>query len=271
VQGRLEQVKSTVAAVAGLTFITGAALAIPVASDLGSDSGPVPGPGTIEWRATDIGGGTPPYLSGAPGGSPYYLQYGAPGSGISFNNTPAVGEEDLIFIRGSDGKPGFTPDGSGPLAPVSGQNWGTLGVQSITGTYSIQNADSVTYFSVYFLGSSGAMWMLDLPTSAGEHDFEANLLWGSWFDRLGVGTSGDFLADINTTVTNIGYRISYDAGYAGVAGFSIKDITLDDEILGYIPEPQTYAMLGMALVSLGVTFRRRLNGAVDSLKATLRG
>jgi hypothetical protein len=252
-------VKRVVLTAAVAVLAGGVAMAVPVASDRGFG-------GTNEWEATSLIGGAP-YLSGHDGApAPYYIPYG--GYGITFSNAPAAAEEDLVFIYTTNS---LDPDGAGPLLPVAGQNWGILGVQSITGSYSNQYAGSVEFFSVYFLGNSGALWMLDLPTTEGLHDFEANLLWGNWYDRSGTYGQTEFLADILTTVTDVGYRLAYDATYSGWATFGITDITLNDEILGYIPEPRTYAMLGMALVSLGVTFRRRLSSAVDSVKSRIVG
>lgn len=74
-------------------------------------------------------------------------------------------------------------------------------------------------------------------------------------------TSADFRTSV-ADVDEIGILIWYQGSTAG------QDYGLDNYTV--IPEPETYLMLGFALLSLAVTFRRQLNDALAGIKVRSR-
>jgi hypothetical protein len=255
-------------------FITGAAgllLAVMVMQSAAVTIVTQVGEDLTVWDATGIAGVTPPSLSPDP---PLAVAdvHGSGTPGIQFTgpNNPLGIEEDLIF------------DVAGGANDLTG-TWSNMGgkqVRRILATfYSDANAngswdgatDQPGALSLYFLGVN-AVWLYNVTPYAQWTEFSANLLPSAgWYDLNGMfqSTDPEFLADIAGNVSQVGFRIGYSSG-ASLAEFGVGSYTLDDEYL-IVPEPQTYAMLGMALVSLGVTFRRRLNTAVGSVRASLKG
>jgi len=115
------------------------------------------------------------------------------------------------------------------------------------------STNSAGYWLYTFSGILGNTWQsFDAPISSSSD--------GSW---LGVGTSTTFAQAI-TAINQIGIQITYTGEGGELYQF-------DNFRRGYmVPEPGTYAALGFALSSLGLTFRRRLNGTVDRIKTMLK-
>lgn len=114
----------------------------------------------------------------------------------------------------------------------------------------------------YLLGS-GYKWFFDLTPSlsAGWNSLSAPI-GGTWYN-IDDGRSGaDFVADI-ADVDEIGIMITYNLNQGGqVYGLDNFDV---------IPEPETWAFLGIAFLSIGYSFRDRLEKALAVIKARIRG
>jgi len=121
------------------------------------------------------------------------------------------------------------------------------------------------YF-LHDLGGDEVIWYADIDTTS----------WaaGNWYSGMvpffestwwTMDGGADWGTDIQE-VDEIGFFIQYQPNTSqeyGVGYFGI-----DDE---FIPEPGTYAMLGFAFLSMGVTFRRKLNDSLEKLRKSLKG
>ena len=144
-------------------------------------------------------------------------------------------------------------------------------VRSITFNFYADAGGAVDYpagLRLYFkAGTSGNVWYYDFtPTdiTSGWGGYGANV------DGVGWWTTGDdslWATDL-TNVTEVGLWISYQPDYANQL-YGIDNFTMDDEPLP-IPEPGTYLFLGVAFLSLGVTYRRRFNDALVQARARMR-
>jgi hypothetical protein len=108
--------------------------------------------------------------------------------------------------------------------------------------------------------SPGATWYYNLDTaglsSGSWHSFMVPMFGSEWYD---LGSGGTWANDI-VDVDEIGIRITY------LTNVDDQVYGLDSFRRGYlVPEPGTYAALGFAFASLGMTFRRRLNDVVGHL------
>lgn len=91
----------------------------------------------------------------------------------------------------------------------------------------------------------------------------APLFESSW-DSFGTPTT-DFATALEG-IDEIGFRLTYLTDLPGGQSYFF-----DNFRRGYsVPEPGTYAALGFALSSLGLTFRRRLNSVTDRIKAMFK-
>lgn len=112
--------------------------------------------------------------------------------------------------------------------------------------------------SLFFVSdTSGVTWyyFIDTPLSVGWTTFRIPMFGNGWTD---LGAGGVWASDIQD-VDQIGLRIVYKAN-------SSQYYILDNFRRGYVvPEPSTYAALGFAFVSLGMTFRRKLNEGLSRL------
>jgi hypothetical protein len=158
-----------------------------------------------------------------------------------------------------------TANGGGGLA--------ANGINGISFNFYNPAATAIPELSVYLV-AGGNTWyhaLTTVDTTGGWGNYGANLS----YDSLNAGTgnwftlAGDNLATWQSdlaNVTGMGFRMLYDTSANQIYG--LDDIIIqDDPYILLVPEPQTYAMLGFAFLSLGVTFRRRLEDALSSLKA----
>ena len=155
------------------------------------------------------------------------------------------------------------------------------GIQGVSFDFYNGGGTAIPELSVYLVAASGRVWYhssTEVTSTSGWGTYGVNLSYdsldtmlagdqrGEWF-TLG----GDNLAAWQTdlaTVSGIGFRMLYDTTANQAYGFD--DIIIqDDPYYTMVPEPQTYAMLGFAFLSMGVTFRRKLEASFASLKAML--
>lgn len=110
--------------------------------------------------------------------------------------------------------------------------------------------------SVYFLANkegSSWIWYYDIPILAGTTNYQANIgNYGSWYNTQGHWSYANFISDL-ADVDEVGILLSYWPNIAGQQ-YQIDNFTLNT----LLPEPRDYAILGVALLSLLMIFRKRL-------------
>lgn len=117
---------------------------------------------------------------------------------------------------------------------------------------------------VYFMSTStNLVWYYDIPSvSAGWNTYYANMSYGSgWYNTQGYSTESYFnssLLDVDEVGIVLQYQGGVDYESYGLDNFQLLDAP--------IPEPETYVVLGFALLSLGVTFRRKLRDQLAFLR-----
>jgi len=167
---------------------------------------------------------------------------------------PLVGDEDYIGTTGDGLVGNFTTLGGGP------------GVQNITFDF---YADDVVpgQVQLYFYSlAAGTTWY--------SPSFDSQLTAGSWTRGLSIGFQQDqwlFGSNWDTAIQNVDAIGVYLSSYGTLSGnqdFAMDNFQLDDDTP--VPEPQTYAMLGFAVLSMGFTFRRRLEESLGAALQTLR-
>ena len=136
--------------------------------------------------------------------------------------------------------------------------------QSIS--FDFYNNDTPSGLQLFFTTSGGTNWYYnfsDLPASTSWRSYSVMMTSENGWTDLGQG--GNFAQDIQDVQT-IGVQLQYLFDTAG------QDYRIDNFTRGYqVPEPGTYAALGFAFLSLGVTFRRKLNDSVARMKSLLKG
>jgi hypothetical protein len=116
---------------------------------------------------------------------------------------------------------------------------------------------------VYFISSStNITWYYDIPSvSAGWNTYYANMNFSGWYNTQGYFTESYFdssLLDVDEVGIVLQYQGGVDNEIYGLDNFQLLDAP--------VPEPETYAVLGFALLSLGITFRRRLRDQLAFLR-----
>lgn len=135
------------------------------------------------------------------------------------------------------------------------------------------NTDVPSELNIYFSSSSGNSWrwLVDGYTTmtTGWQTYGANFnptSAGSWESVSGLGNDVSWAADL-TAITDIGIEIGYLVDdTAQIYGFD--EFTLYGENF-LVPEPETYLVLGMALLSVVVVFRKRINESLAEVRAML--
>jgi hypothetical protein len=115
-----------------------------------------------------------------------------------------------------------------------------------------------------YLQADGVSWYFDINDIVDLSELTAGWETGIAVDVTGIGdwyrmdggteTDGAFLGSLND-VDEFGWVLTWQDGIE----IDNQVYAFDNVTLNGFPEPGTYAMLGFALVSLGTTFRRRLN------------
>ena len=132
------------------------------------------------------------------------------------------------------------------------------------------DGDAPQEMGAYFIGANGESWTYAFNPAnitSGWGTYYANfaggsgwLGWGSTpFDGTALGGIGAALAD----VTQVGVYITYLSEQAGQI-YGVDNFGLT------VPEPETYMILGMALLSVAVVFRKRITDSLAEARAMLQ-
>ena len=125
--------------------------------------------------------------------------------------------------------------------------------------------------TLYLQTGGSAIWFYNFNTADiddGWNSYAVNLTYGSgWtgFDdnTLGAATrdSGDFATDM-LDVDRLGFSIQYAANLDGQQ-YAFDDIAL------HSPEPETYLVLAVALLSLAVVFRKKIKESLTEARTVM--
>jgi len=119
---------------------------------------------------------------------------------------------------------------------------------------------------IYILSNSGGnnyAWFMDVtPVTLGWTSISAPIYFGAgWYNEL-RRTSSDFSSDL-TDIDAIGVRLWYADSQGGqIYGLDNFDV---------VPEPETWAFLGIAFLSIGYSFREKIDKAMADLMVRVRG
>jgi len=180
---------------------------------------------------------------------------------------PGVGHAGYIQTAATTvGDPGIHQDSaianSGASGGLLAGNQNYLGSAVSFDFYGAQALASG--LQLYFASAgSGRTWTHGVESlGAGWNDGQTVAM--AWSSGWTGGTEGQFNTDI-ADVDEIGFIVTYLDETAGqVWGW-------DNFRKGTsVPEPGTYAMLGVALASLGITFRRKLSESVGQLTKAMK-
>ena len=205
-----------------------------------------------------------------------------PGSSALWNDGTDGGQAGDGYLRINTGTPalGFSEHFVTAGAAGSGANFtgdfssAGKSVQGVSFNFYNPSATVVPQLTVYLV-AGGHTWyhtaLAITPNGWGNYgvnfsDHALNAGTGDWFTLAGTEDLADWQSDIQS-VTALGLSVfddgSFNNQWIGLDDFQI----MDDPYFVTVPEPQTYAMLGFAFLSLGVTFRRKLENSLASLKA----
>lgn len=188
---------------------------------------------------------------------------------ITGDTNPGGGVSDYIFADAAAS--------GGSLAGNLNYSSAGLNVQGISFRFNNPSATPVAELVVYFHSDTSDRTWIHPSLSIlgggwnayGVNIGDERIQWGgAWFTEGGDGQT-EWAADI-LDVDYIGVRITYLEGIPsqiyGLDDFQIEDVSYSNQI----PEPETYAMLGFAILSLGFTFRRKLEGSLEAALVHLK-
>jgi hypothetical protein len=121
--------------------------------------------------------------------------------------------------------------------------------------------------SVYFMSSTN-YWYYDITTvAAGWGVYGANLILSQgWYPSSGSRNTETLFNQDLLNVDEVGILLTYNQNGGGQV-YGLDDFQLLDTP---VPEPETYAVLGFALLSLGITFRGQLKRRIFLLSTAGR-
>jgi len=127
---------------------------------------------------------------------------------------------------------------------------------------------------LYFIGDAHE-WYWDLTDSlvynTAWNRYGANMSgssevtdFGSWYDMSGNGNWTTDIADVTEIGVVLGYVYNEGAQVYAIDNFTIQE----DPFL--VPEPETYAFLAMAILALGLVFRKQVDESLRAAFAHVR-
>jgi len=209
----------------------------------------------FNWTATEK------FLGGAPAGT---LDVGDGGGGV-----PVPGNNNAGRIEANLGSiPGFFSD---QVYTTSGAFMTFLhGAKSMTLDFYSSTPLGQGGLQLYLYGNN-YVWYSDvgaLSSGWGNH-FTVNFLtattmtvdaspFGYWYSN---DRTDDLFAGDLANATRLGFELTYVPETDGQM-YGFDNLNLYDQY--FVPEPQTYVVLGFALLSLGVVFRRQFHTLVGA-------
>jgi len=178
--------------------------------------------------------------------------------GVS-GNTTGLGESVYASL--------FSTDAFG--ASIDMTSYGSSG-QEVVGLSMDFTGGTTSGLGFYFQageGASATYWFYDFLDSPGDGRYTASFSSGGWFgyDNLDWTESPlDSLgfASALTDVRSVGFFIYFNQNSDQMYGLNDFGLT--------IPEPETYMILGMALLSVMVVFRKRITDSLAEARAILQ-
>jgi hypothetical protein len=174
-----------------------------------------------------------------------------------------------ISVPSTVGLPTPVPDkvyGSGDLSGTTDVDWGDDGVRGITFDFYVPSGrPAPAALNLYFRGG-GYFWLTTLtPPAAGSgwnEGFAANVGYGyGWTQILAGGSSQSTWNDAYEHVDEVGLLVSWNVDEAAI-DYGVDNFALhNDLVIRGVPEPGSCAALAAALLSLTITFRKKLTGA----------
>jgi hypothetical protein len=237
-----------------ILLLAGAVSAFPVFGAIQLDTPETFDTGLLDgWTA--IGDASPAASEASVGGqTAVSIQFAA--QGIPFP------DQERVYAQAAT-TPNFAPneDYYSQYMTIGGQLYAQF--QFYSDTYL---PDSLSLFFYSDVSGTGRTWAQNVSVSSlGWQNYSVLLNWSptAWVPDGGYGYT-EFNQDI-MNVDRIGVWVfRNDSMNAQLYGF-------DNFQLHYVvPEPETYAMLAFALLSLGYTFRRRLSDSLDAMRSYLR-
>jgi hypothetical protein len=188
-----------------------------------------------------------------------------PGGGLATGTEVSVGDGLGTSTSGA----GFTDFDRYRNSTTFTGNWrtgdGNVGIPVVLGTFEFWAGGGAqvypTYLSFFIEDSSNNLW---------EYSFNSQLtgLTGDAWNPLSFNVNGSGWVGSGSTfdavlgdVAQYGWII----GYHGVGGVGNTETYGFNNLRLHYPEPGTYAVLGFALLSLGVTFRGKLRTSLKEL------
>ncbi len=151
------------------------------------------------------------------------------------------------------------------------------GVRGIHFDFYVASATVPSTLQLYFVGLGGDIWFYNLTAqlATGWNTIGANFnasspsdMFGSWVQYPEfLPNDGAWASDI-TSVSRIGLELSYLSGSGGQI-YGVDNFTLDDDPF-LVPEPETYVVLGIALLSMAFVFRKRITDSLAEARAMIQ-
>jgi hypothetical protein len=238
----------------GLLVAATSGFAVPIVTETWTDAG------TAGWESDPD-----PTLGGA--------GYG------TLANPGGAGTVGSLGITGGDGAPGPLDYINLAGAPFAG-NYATLGATGVRGIhfdFYVASATVPSALQLYFVGLGGDIWFYNLTAqlATGWNTIGANFnasspsdMFGSWVQYPEfLPNDGAWTSDI-TSVSRIGLELRYLSGVGGQI-YGVDNFTLDDQPF-LVPEPETYVVLGIALLSMAFVFRKRITDSLAEARAMIQ-
>ncbi len=184
--------------------------------------------------------------------------------------SPASLYEDVIGQKNGV----VTPNLRGNYASLTGFGTLTGPVRGIHFDFYVDpnNAESlpVAALGIYLYGGgvgTEETWYWDNIGAAG-YEWDT---YGANIDALGTGwtSTGSDWAGTIANVLEVGIVLRYLGPSAGTQIYAIDDFTISEDPF-LVPEPETYAFLAMAILALGLVFRKQVDESLRSAFANVR-
>ncbi len=123
--------------------------------------------------------------------------------------------------------------------------------------------DGPASLKLFFRDTSGQHWFRELGNPGGgwSDDLYIPVAYGSWLSLDGPDAESDWLASLSD-VDQVGIYLTYQPS-SPIQTYAIDNFMLRNDVT--IPEPGAFLFLGVAFVSMGMSFRRKLSDTLTSV------